>query len=154
MSDTCISHVENHWKMLTMMANDFFNSGDFEKALSGYRDALYRAEVLNNHEEDCLRVGIPIMQVYIISCNNLSNTYAELGQSEEAENMLQRAVYYLLHLSRQVHINMNELQHELKRASVALLDFARKNGGKNNQEKLLKTLKEQLVENQLININI
>ncbi|GAB3431035.1 tetratricopeptide repeat protein [Niabella aquatica] len=133
MSDTCISHIENHWKALTTTANECFNNGDFEKALSVYKDALYRAEALNNHQGDCLRVAIPFMQVYIISCNNLSNTYDELGQKKSAENMLKRAVYYLLHLSGQKHINMNELQHELRRASIALLNFAGENGGEKSR---------------------
>ncbi|MBX2923202.1 MAG: tetratricopeptide repeat protein [Chitinophagaceae bacterium] len=153
MSDTCISHIENHWKALTAAANDFFNKGDFEKALSVYKDALYQAEALNNHQGDCLRVAIPFMQVYIISCNNLSNTYDELGQRKEAENMLKRVVYYLLHLSKQEEVKRDELQNELKKASVALLNFAGENGEEKRQQQLLISLKEQLAENKLININ-
>ncbi len=151
MSDTCMSHIENHWKTLTLTANDCFNKEDFEKALSGYKEALYRAEVLNDHQENCQQLEIPFMQVFIISCNNLSNTYLKLGQCEAAEIMLKRAVHYLLHLSKQKYINMDELQNELKRASFALFNFNGKKIGEKEHEKLLRNIKEQLAENQSIN---
>lgn len=153
MSDTCINHIENYWKTKTTLSNACFEQGDFDEALSGYKNALYRAEVLNNHQLDCLRLNIPFIQVYIISCNNLSNTYRELGQLEEAEKMLKRAVYYLLHLALKPELPGEEIQTELSRASLALLNFAEKSGGKKKQEKLLSDLKEQFIENRLIKAN-
>ncbi|OFM81164.1 tetratricopeptide repeat protein [Weeksella sp. HMSC059D05] len=154
MSDTCMNHIEKYWQALTVANNELFNKGDFEKALSGYKDALYRAEVLNNHIKDCVRLKIPFIQVYIISCNNLANTYEELGKLEEAENMLKRTVYYLLHLSGNKELNLNEIQSELKRVALTYVRFAEKNNsGKTKQEQLFWTLKEQLVENNLIKID-
>ncbi|MBV8253664.1 MAG: hypothetical protein JO154_13735 [Chitinophaga sp.] len=153
MSDTCISHIENYWKTLTMTANDSFHNGDYDKALTGYQDALFRAELLNNYQEDCTRLTIPFMQVYIISCNNLANTYSELGQCEMEEKMRTRVVYYLLHLSRHGHFDLNELQQEFRRASISLLDFVGKKGGRKGQEELLQNLKDQLAENHLIHIS-
>lgn len=154
MSDACMSHIERYWQALTVANNELFNKGDFKKALSGYKDALYRAEVLNNHITECVRLKIPFIQVYIISCNNLANTYEELGKLEKAENMLKRTVYYLLHLSGNKGLNMNEIQSELKRAALAYVRFTEKNNpGKTKQEQLFRTLKEQLVENNLIKID-
>ncbi|SUP53218.1 Uncharacterised protein [Weeksella virosa] len=154
MSDACMNHIEKYWQALTVANNELFNKGDFEKALSGYKDALYRAEVLNNHIKDCVRLKMPFIQVYIISCNNLANTYEELGKLEEAENMLKRTVYYLLHLSGNKELNLNEIQSELKRAALTYVRFAEKNNsGKTKQEQLFWTLKEQLVENNLIKID-
>lgn len=154
MSDTCMDHIERYWQSLTVSNNEHFNKGNFEKALSGYKDALYRAEVLNNNIPDCIRLKIPFIQVYIISCNNLANTYEELGKLEEAENMLKRTVYYLLHLSGNKALNPDEIQSELKRATLAYVRFAEKNNtGKEKQEQLFRTLKEQLVENNLIKID-
>ncbi len=153
MSDTCMNHIERHWQALTTSTNEIFNQGNFENALSGYKDALYRAEVLNNNISDCIRLKIPFIQVYIISCNNLANTYEELGKLEEAENMLKRTVYYLLHLAGNKELNIDEIQSELKRATLAYVRFAEKNGtGKTKQEQLFRTLKEQLVENNLIKV--
>lgn len=154
MSDTCMSHIERYWQALTISNNKLFNKGNFEKALVGYKDALYRAEVLNNHIPDCLRLNIPFIQVFIISCNNLANTYEELGNLEEAENMLKRTVYYLLHLANKKKLNNNEIQSELKKAILHYIQFAEKtNIEKAKQEQLFITLKEQLIENHLIKID-
>lgn len=141
MSDACMDHIKNHWKTLTTTSNEYFNKGDLDRALSGYKEALYRAEVLNNYQAGCRRLNIPFMQVYIISCNNLFNTYLELNRADDAENMLKRAVYYLLYLSRQGNINREETQNELKKASLVLLSFINK---KEDKRKLLKDVKEQL----------
>lgn len=149
-----MSHIERYWQALTVANNELFNKGDFKKALSGYKDALYRAEVLNNHITECVRLKIPLIQVYIISCNNLANTYEELGKLEKAENMLKRTVYYLLHLSGNKGLNMSEIQSELKRATLAYVRFAEKNNTeKEDQEEFFRILKEQLVENNLIKID-
>lgn len=153
MSETCMSHIEKYWQTLTVVNNELFNKGDFEEALSGYKDALYRAEVLNNHIPDCMRLKIPFIQVYIISCNNLANTYEELGKLEEAENIRKRTIYYLLHLAGNKNLNMDEIQSELKRATLSYMQFAEKNNtGKIKQEQLFKTLKEQL-KDKLIKTN-
>lgn len=153
MSDTCRNHIEQRWQALTVSSNAHFSQGNFENALSGYKDALYRAEVLNNHSSDCILLKIPFVQVYIISCNNLANTYVELGNKEEAENMLKRVVYYLLHQSAKKELNFDELQRELKRATLAYVDFAEKNNiAKSEQEKLFTVLKEQLIEDDVIQI--
>lgn len=154
MSDTCIAHIEEHWKALTEASNELFEQRDFENALNGYKNALYRAEVLNNHFPDCLNLGIPFIQVYVISCNNLANTYDELGEKEEAAKMFLRTVYYLLHLSGTEGIDQEEIHRELKRAVLILLSYTEKNGGQQKQEKLLAGLKAQLIEKQLIKTNL
>lgn len=154
MSDTCMSHIESYWQALTLKNNELFNQGMYEQALTGYKDALYRAEVLNNNCADCIRMKIPFLQVYIISCNNLAHTYEELGHLEEAENMLKRAVYYLLHLSHQKTINSEELQSELQRATLAYVRFVEEHStGKAKQEHLFKTLKEQMKQSFSVKIH-
>nr|WP_315028586.1 tetratricopeptide repeat protein [uncultured Chryseobacterium sp.] len=154
MSDSCMNHIENHWKALTSSTNDYFNKGNFEKALSGYKDAFYRAEVLNSRITDCIRLKIPFVQVYIISCNNLANTYEELGKHEEAENMFKRVVYYLLHLAGNTTLNIEDIQPELKRAAVTYIHFTEKtNKTKAKKEKLFTLLKEKLLEKKNITIN-
>lgn len=136
-----------HGPLLQMI---LFEKGAFEEARFVYQNALLKAEVLNEHQSACLRLEIPFMQVFLISCNNLFNTYCELEQANEAEKMLQRAVYYLFHLSRQSEVNKNEIQNELKRASMALLNFAEKSGDIKKKEKLLANIHEQLLENKLL----
>ena len=144
MSDKCIIHIENYWKTLTETANDYYNKGDFKNAMTSYKDALYRAEVLNNYLPECLRLNIPFMQVFIISCNNIRNTYCELGQREEATKMLKRVVYYLLHLAGKEQTNKDEIRNELNRSTLEILNFAEKKAGEMSGEELLKQIKEQL----------
>ncbi len=150
MSDVRIHRIALYWKAKLLASNEYFDKREYENALMGYHNTLYWASVLNEYPSDCLRLRIPYMQVYIISCNNLSNTYCALGYLEEAENMLKQVVYYLVHLSGRPGVNIEELQRELKRAGAALLSFAWDNGGKEEQEKLFLTIKELLVKNRLI----
>ncbi len=146
MGDTCMNHIERYWQELTASTNELFNKGDFKKALIGYENALYRAEVLNNNISDCIRMKIPFLQVYIISCNNVAYTYEELGKQDEAENMLKRTVYYLLHLMNNSELNTNEIQSELKRATVAHAQYVeKKSNGTVKQEQLVSAIKEHLV---------
>lgn len=148
MSENHIRHIENFWKVKTTASNELFNKGSFKDALSGYQDALYRAEVLNNNFTDCIRVGIPFVQVYIISCNNIANTYQELNQYKGAESMLKRVIYYLLHLEENKILNSNEIQSELKRASLAYISFMEKNNLEEfRQEHLFRQLKKHFIVN-------
>ena len=126
MSDTCMSHIENYWKTLTITANESFEKGNLEQALLDYTDALFRAEVLNNHQQESLRLDIPFVQVFIISCNNLSATYEDLGNLDEAEKFLKRVVYYLLHITTLKTVKEDEIQRELKKAALLLLNFTKK----------------------------
>lgn len=127
MRDTPLNHIEQHWKTLTISANKAFNKSNFDEALSGYQRALNRAEELNNNADDCLKLRIPFVQVYIISCNNISSTYSALQQPDEAKKMLKRVVYYLQHLTKQSKVDREEIQNELKRATVALLSLVDNN---------------------------
>lgn len=70
MSDTCIKHIEQAWKLKTELSNDLYNKGKFENPLSSYQEALCRAEVLNNNFVEAKRTGIPVIQIFAISCNN------------------------------------------------------------------------------------
>ena len=99
MSDTCVNHIENYWKILTEEANESFNEGNYEVALSGYLNALYRAEVLNSNFLDCVRLKVPFVQLYVVSCNNLANCYQEIKDLKNAEEMLQKVIYLsLIHI--------------------------------------------------------
>ncbi|MFD2034587.1 tetratricopeptide repeat protein [Belliella marina] len=149
MCETRIIYIENHWKKLTLTANDQFNKKGFENALLVYENALSRAEILAHYHSECQRLNIPFMQVYIISCNNISNTYKELGQFEEAEKMLRRVIFYLLHLSNQEGVDIQILQSELKKATLSLLDFVQNHFGKTQQEKLFQNLKSHFKDNEI-----
>lgn len=147
MSEICIKRIENYWKSKTETSNRLFHKRKFNEALLGYKDALYRAEVLNINQADCIRDNIPFTQIYIISCNNIANTYKELQQLEEAENTLKRVVYYLLYLANNDCININEIRKELKRATITYINFVKYSGqDREKHETLFTVLEKQLTK--------
>ena len=165
MSDTCVNHIENYWKILTEEANESFNEGNYEVALSGYLNALYRAEVLNSNFLDCVRLKVPFVQLYVVSCNNLANCYQEIKDLKNAEEMLQKVIYFLLYLyeknykkekreiSELENYKKEEIQGELKKSVISYINFIQKN----NLDTISKTifltyLKKRLITNNLENI--
>lgn len=126
MSEMCLQHIESVWKEKTTSANQLFNERKFKEALMGYEEALCRAEVLNNHQIDAIEKGIPFLQVFAISCNNIAFTYDEMGEIEKGEKMLKRVIYYFIFLSEgQAHDSV--IQNELKTAHLTYKHFADKN---------------------------
>ncbi|MFD1629709.1 tetratricopeptide repeat protein [Pseudopedobacter beijingensis] len=137
-----MDNEEKHWEEITLLANQLFDRGDYEKALLDYKRALKLVEKLNEDVQNCLRLKIPFMQMYIISCNNLAYTYEELGQLDKATGMFKRAVYYLLHLQEEEHLNKNELYTAQRRAVLTYTDFIDKNNiQKQEKMQLLEQLK-------------
>lgn len=126
MSESCMQHIESVWKEKTNSANQLFNERKFKEALMGYEEALCRAEVLNNHQADAIGKGIPFMQVFAISCNNIAFTYEEMGEIEKCKKMLKRVIYYFLFLSKD-QTDVSIVQNELKIALLTYKDFADKN---------------------------
>ncbi|MGM5632075.1 tetratricopeptide repeat protein [Apibacter raozihei] len=147
MSDTCMHHIENHWKKLTFYSNELFNNSKFERALHGYEEALYRSEVLNNHIELCNKLKIPFVQIYIISCNNLANTYKEINKKDKAEKILKRALFYLLHLTGNKSLDKENIKMEMRKAMISYTYFIKENNIPiSNKEKLFQTIKEEILE--------
>lgn len=141
-------HVEEAWKSRTNASNALFNCGKFEESLIGYEQALSRAEVLNNYMEAAIRVGIPSIQTFVISCNNLAFTHEKMGQFDKGSKMLKRAIYFLMIKSKNSYLNGNEIQAELKRAMLNYLDYAERNALEiNDVDKVFLDLQEQLEAN-------
>jgi len=137
--------MENYWQEKTEAANELFHEASYEQALLGYKEALYRAEALNRHISDCLRLNIPFIQIYIISCTNIANTCEAMGRTEEAEVMLKRAVYYLLELSGNEEMDGDKVFEELKRALLLYASFRDRTGhGHSGLGQLFNTIREQL----------
>jgi tetratricopeptide (TPR) repeat protein len=144
MSESCIQHVESVWKEKTNSANQFFNEGNFKKALIVYEEALLRAEVLCNNKSETVNLGIPQKQIFAISCNNIANTCEEIGEIEKGEKMLQRVIYYFLFLTKERRGNISMIQNELKRALFTYTDFADRNNLKaKSYQKILDTIQEE-----------
>ncbi len=147
MSTSCLKNIEKFWKLKTKNANELFNQGNYAEALNDYKEAMYRAEVLTINNKYCNGTDIPFVQVYIISCNNLANTYQELGNIKEAVEILKRSVYYLLYLVKNNLGNLQEIQAELRKALVHYFNFS-KTFNINEEEQLMLSLKNSLLKTQ------
>ena len=128
MSDSQIRHIEESWKEKTDSANQLFNKSRFKEALTGYEAALLNAEVLNDHKPEATRLGIPFMQIFAISCNNMAFTYEEMGEVGSGKKLLERVIHYFLFLSREDRADDAALQNELKRAFLTYKDFSGRHG--------------------------
>lgn len=150
-----MKHIERYWQKLTVDANDLFAGGDLDRALTAYRTAMVRAEILCKHIPECLKLKIPFIQVYIISCNNMAFTYERLGIQEEAEAMLKQAVYFLLKVSNCPQLNFEEIQSELRKATLAYMQVLQKSkAGEIKQQQLYSKLNEELSDCPWVRLNL
>ena len=148
MSDTCMNHLERYWKTLTVSSNENFNQKNYLEALKGYKEAMYRAEVLNNHWELCVQLKIPVIQVFLISCNNLAYTYEELHQLDLAQKFLKRAIYFLIHVMEHNDIAASDVQADLKQALLTYADFTQRHQRNNATDSTWDALMQTLTKNQ------
>lgn len=154
MSDTCVNHIENYWKILTADANESFTKGEYELALEGYLNALYRAEVLNNNLSDCFRLKVPFLQLYIVSHNNLANCYEKLNLIEKSEESLRKVVFFILYFFEKKLINQEEMNSELKKSVVNYLNFIKSNNLQMKDENLFfELLRRYTKETELQKLN-
>lgn len=143
-----LKHVEEAWKSRTMASNALFNQGKFEASLLGYEQALSRAEVLNNYMEAALGIGIPCVQTFVISCNNIAFTYEKMGHMDKGAIMLKRAIYFLLFKSNSAKLNADEIRSELRRALLNYSDYAQRNALElDDVDKVFSDIQEQLEAN-------
>lgn len=127
MSDTCLKHVEQAWKLKTEKSNELFMDQRFEESLAGYEEALFRAELLNNYHRETIRLGIPLLQIFAISCNNIVFTCEEMGLLNKGEKMLRRVIYFLLFHLKKIGANGDEIQCELKMAMMNYRSYTTRN---------------------------
>ena len=145
MSNPQIRHIEESWKEKTNSANQLFNQSKFKEALTGYEAALFNAMILNDHKPEATRLGIPFMQIFAISCNNMAFTYEEMGEVGLGKKMLERVVHYFLFLSQENQTNGVILQNELKRAFLTYRDFSVRQGLElQDQQKVFDTIQEHI----------
>lgn len=147
MPDLEAADLEISWKRYTLNGNAFFDQKSWHEAAIRYEKALYYAEKLNIRHQHCLSLGIPYVQIFIISCNNLANTYSEINKIEQTEKLLERAVFYLIHQAEINAVDQNTLENELKKAVLSLLTFLKNNNLTSKQAQLFELLKQPLFSN-------
>lgn len=140
-----VLHTEKVWKSETECANALFKKDKFINSLEGYKVALAKSEILNNDMANAKNSGIPIAQIFTISCNNLAFNYEKLEKIKSAEKMLKRAIYFLLLQSNNKLLDQQEIQLELKKAMFNYTDFAdRHNIEIQNTQKVFADIREQI----------
>ena len=127
MSDKCLCHIHNYWQEITKISNASFFKEDYNQAIVGYQQALYRAQVLKNYPTRCKELNIPLLQIYVISYNNLAFCYKELNQVEKAQNYLTYVVCYLLYLRSKCLLDAKSFSYELQKAVLTYLEFLQDN---------------------------
>lgn len=127
MSHQCLISIKEAWKLKTKNSNKLFSKGNFKASLLGYEEALCRAEVLNQHLETASDIGIPYLQIFIISCNNIAFTHEKLNSANQGEKMLQRVIYFLIYRHEKSNHNLKEIKTELQRALLTYNDYTQRN---------------------------
>ncbi|AEL25113.1 hypothetical protein [Cyclobacterium marinum] len=145
MSAQGLISLENTWKTHTNAGNNQFRTGCFMKALLFYEKALEIAKLINQHKEKCTKVSIPYIQIFVISCNNMANTYEELCKPEKTEKLLKRVVYFLLTLSEQGLVSSEVLHNEMRLSMINFTDYVKRNGlNQEETERLLLNIKNEV----------
>ncbi|MBL4755916.1 MAG: hypothetical protein JKY52_20280 [Flavobacteriales bacterium] len=143
MSKEDLIQSENRWKEITLCANNLFNKNAFDEAKSQYDTALKEAGKLVSHFNSCTNIKIPVVPIFVISCNNLANTYQELGDSSLAEVQLRRAVFFIIHLKEQEDLSpqvTESLQRELSKVVLTYSEFCKKTNQEDKSEKVFQNL--------------
>lgn len=129
MTKHCIQYIENTWKSETEQANDLFNKNRYKKAEKHYKLALIQAELLIRNKTTCKDCGIPIHDIFAISCNNLCVVYEELKDIENEEKYYNLHFFYML---LQLRLNKNKegynlnLERNLNRISSLYISFLKR----------------------------
>lgn len=129
MTKHCIQYVENKWKSETNQANELFNQNHFKKAEKHYKLALIQSELLIRNKTTCKDCGIPIHDIFAISCNNLCVVYEELKDLDNEEKYYNLHFFYML-LQLRLHKNRAEtnqsLERNLNRISTLYISFLKR----------------------------
>lgn len=123
--------LERQWRDHTDAANTLFNSNRHAEAAEGYASALVSAETLNRHPVSALRAGLPIVQIFVLSCQNLSNALVELDRLAEADALMRRSVHFLIHSIEDKATAADvrdEAIREVGRALIAYAEFVERTG--------------------------
>lgn len=141
-------HIENHWKDLTILANEWYNKGAIKEAIALYVNALSKAEKLVLHTKGCTASDIPFMHIFIISCHNLSNVYQESGNISGADIMLRRAAFFIVNLLSGQECLSSEFkemaQKELQRAVLVYSRFCEDTGQIKKKKAFIRDVKSGL----------
>ena len=126
MSSYCILHIKEAWELKTKSGDKLMKSGNYKEALEFYKEALYRAEVLNLHTYACRSIKVSFMSLLVSSFKNIIHIYERMNCIEQAEEMMKKMIAYIIKLFKNKEITEQEYQTEIKVALVSYTDFINK----------------------------
>ncbi|MCW3464530.1 tetratricopeptide repeat protein [Chitinophaga nivalis] len=123
---------EDTWKTHTDAGNRLCQLHRYPEGIPYYEQALATAETLLTEIDTVYQVAeIPVIELYIISCNNIAYCYWELNDLESSESYFLQSLEKMEALSKSKQVSQY-VQHkalrELTRVAVAYLDFCKKSG--------------------------
>ncbi|RDH45288.1 hypothetical protein [Zooshikella ganghwensis] len=89
--------LETRWRQLTFQGSEAFHTEQYREAQKKFFQALFVAEEMLLLE-DCRGAHLPVVQLFMIACHNLADTYLALGFKIQAFEYYRKAYTDLVHL--------------------------------------------------------
>lgn len=119
------------WVGHTETGNRHFHAGSLPESIPYYRQSLLLAEALLQHAAVCIAHHIPVIPLFIISCNNLAIVYLEQQQYEESDHYYLKALQQVRQLAEDTgggDAVCREAARELQKTAISYLDFCKNTG--------------------------
>jgi len=145
MSRTELLSIEKDWKEITSLGNQSIKETR-EKALSYYILALQKAEKMMPHLTTCIDAKIPVMPIFLISCNNLAEVYCLQKQWSKADKMLKRGIYYIIFLKKEgLQVEFNKvLSNWLLKQLLLYKEFTERSNQPEEFKNIIEKLREDI----------
>jgi hypothetical protein len=142
MSKLDLINLENDWKRSTIEGNHLMERF-CDQALLEYNTAFAKAKKLMNHLTSCINSNIPILHIYLISCNNLAEAYFRTRKLKLADKMYRHAIFYTLFLQEKKaqQLSEKEIERAMHRQLLSYKDFTTVSNRPEEFEKLIGQIK-------------
>ncbi|NSL91214.1 tetratricopeptide repeat protein [Chitinophaga solisilvae] len=121
---------EAAWKQQTEEGNRLYHLNRYRESISYYYNALEIAEeLLTDIDYAYLKTGVPVIDIYIISCNNIAGTYWDLQEPDSSEAYYLKPIQMIEALTQDMQLSRClrvKASHHLIRVTVSYLDFCKK----------------------------
>ena len=96
---------EGQWERLTIEANDFLNDRKYIAALDKFQNAFHLVEKMIDNEITSMEEQPDLLDLYIMACYNVANSYWKLGELDLAEYYFHKAHYQVLKITQKLDEN-------------------------------------------------
>jgi tetratricopeptide (TPR) repeat protein len=117
--------LEESWEAYTISGNQFMQASQFSQAHEQYFEAMAIAACLLS-DNGCYHSKPKVVHLYVVSCQNLSDSFMALDQSKPAKRMVEQACSEMIRLMNNTALPMEfrvEASKALKAASFEAYRF-------------------------------